>query len=264
MYLPIDPEPSIEEQELTLRIFEIKAKHPKYGYRRVKLQLRKEGVKANKKRVLRIMKENNLLCKKQKTKREIASIIKTAYITSKLGINIIRDFIVFRPYQVIQTDFTELATISGKYQLIVYLCQYTKKVLSWEVSCSTNTETVIKCVKPILKLLDENSYIHQDQGSAFTSNAYIELLMSRNVYISYSEAGTPTDNGEMESFFGRLKDEWRDQYCFVKNISHLKQIIGQAINYYNNERIHTTIEDTPNDFLNRELFHGNLSINMGA
>ena len=96
------------------------------------------------------------------------------------------------------------------------------------------------------------------------SNDYVDLLIAKNIFISYSEAGTPTDNGEIESFFGRLKNEWSDQYHQAQNITQLRRIIHKTINYYNNERIHTTIKDIPQNFLKRELFQQKVSIHRGA
>lgn len=195
------------------------------------------------------MKENNLLCNKKKARKKIESIIKTTYITSKLGINLIRDIEINKPFQVIQTDFTELITISGKYKLLVFICNYTKYILSWDICESENVQTLIKCIKPVLTKTNNKSYIHQDQGSAYTSNRYIDILRQSDLFISYSEVATPTDNGEMESFFGRLKEEWAGEYVIAENINQLKKIITKAINYYNNKRIHTTIKSTPINFL---------------
>lgn len=264
MYLKIDKEPSITEQELTLKIFEIKSKHPNYGYRRVTMHLENEKISANHKKILRILRENNLLCPKRKPRKKIESWIKATYLTPKLGINLVNDIIVTKPYQVVRTDFTELITISGRYKLIVYLCQHTKVVLNWKLGYSEDKETAINCLKPILPLLNKDSYVHQDQGSAFISNDYVDLLLVNNIFISYSEVGTPTDNGDVESFFGRLKNEWSDQYYKAQNLRQLRQIIKKAINYYNNERIHTTIKAIPQYYLKRELYNQNLSIHRGA
>lgn len=264
LYLRINTELSIAEQELTALIFEIKRKHPNYGYRRVVMQLQKKNIKANHKKILRVLRENNLLCLKRKPRKKIESLIKSTYLATKLGINIVKDITVAKPYQVIRSDFTELITLSGRYKLVVYLCQHSKTVLNWKLSYSENTETAISCLKPILPLLSKDSYVHQDQGSAYTSNGYIDMLLAKDVFISYSEAGTPTDNGEIESFFGRLKNEWSDHYYKAQNLNQLKRIIKQAINYYNNERIHTTIKDIPNDFLKGELFRQKVSIHRGA
>jgi putative transposase len=215
----------------------------------VVLELRKRGFKNGKKKVLRMMRENELLCKKRKNRKRIESFIKSYYIGSKLGINIMNDITINRPYQVVTTDFTEIITISGKYYLIVYLCYFTKKVLSWRISDGPDANTAIRALKPILGLFNNQTYIHQDQGSAFTSYEYVKLLMSNDLFISYSEAATPTDNGGMESFFGRLKDEWFSEYFQARNKQQLKSIFNKIINYYNNERIHTTVKDTPQNFL---------------
>lgn len=241
--------PDREEQELLLRIIEIKNTHKQYGYRRVTYQLLEEGRAINHKKVRRLMKENDLLCSHRKNRKKVESIMKSTYLTSKLGINLIHDLLIQEPFQVIQTDFTELITISGKYYLIVYLCHYTKVAISWEVSQSPNLTTVVKCLKPVLNMVTNRSYIHQDQGSVFTSDTYIELLRKKDLFISYSETATPTDNAEIESFFGRLKEEWSEDYCTAKNLTQLRKIMNKAMNYYNHQRIHTTIKSTPVSYL---------------
>jgi len=241
-----------KEDEIKRKIEEIKRNHKAYGYRRITLELKSQGLKINHKRILRVMKKYDLINKNRRRKK-FEKKIKAIYLDTKIGINLIRDIEINKPYQVIQTDFTELVTIGGIYKLIVYLCNYTKYAINWKICRSESAEAAISCIKPVLQKTNEESYIHQDQGSAYTSDEYMELLIKKNVYISYSEKGTPTNNGEMESFFGRFKEEWSDTYVQSRNISELKKTIRKAMIYYNKERIHTTIKDKPRSYLLKKL-----------
>lgn len=151
------------------------------------------------------------------------------------------------------TDFTEVINRSGKYYLIVYLCHFSRVILNFYLTDSATSESAIICLKPILKRLTSSTYIHQDQGTQFTSYLYTDFLISNDLYISYSEAGTPSDNPEMESFFGRLKDEWKEIYSKTNSKEELLRVIKTAIHYYNYNRIHTSIKDYPYSFMLSKL-----------
>lgn len=241
---------SIRDIELKTKMLDIKIRNPYYGYRRMVLALRENGETVNHKKALRLLSEIGEL-EPNKSKPRQQCLIKAVYLTPKLGINIIRDFVTTRPYQVIHTDFTVIDNMAGRYYLIVYLCGFSKKILSWELSKGPDSETAIKCVNRIKHLINGGSYIHQDQGSSFTSDEYIETLMGLKVFISFSRKGTPSDNGEMESFFGRFKNEWKKVYSITKNDKDLNKCISKAINYYNSERIHSTIKMSPINFIKR-------------
>lgn len=195
------------------------------------------------------MKENNLLFKKKKHNKNIESVIESVYLGDKLGINIIKDIEISRPYQIIRTDTSEIITKSGKYQLAVFLDDFTKKVLSWHIDHTFNAEIAVNTLNPILPLLNSDTYIHQDQGSVNTSIRYVTELIEHNLFVSYSEIATPTDNAPMESFFGRFKVENKKDLFEAQSLEQIRGMIGNIIKYYNNERIHTAIDGTPQEFL---------------
>ena len=82
--------------------------------------------------------------------------------------------------------------------------------------------------------------IHQDRGSQYTSHEYVEQALGFGT-LSYSRPATPTDNAGQESFFGRFKVELRDDIRCVRDYDELVEFVNQKINYYNNERRHTSI-----------------------
>lgn len=230
--------------ELKTNILSLYKDDENYGYPRMTIKLNNSGYKVNHKRVYHYMKDL-CLTKPVKKKRPSVSLVKILYINTKLGINLIRDIKAERPGQIIQSDFTEIKKEGKKLYLIVNLCQFSKYVLNWKISDSPNIATVLSCINPLMKKLKGYSYFHQDQGSVFTSNQFCDTLLSHGHYISYSEAGTPSDNAEVESFFSRLKAENKNTFEQCLTIDELKEAIDKAIHYYNTKRIHTAIKDTP-------------------
>ena len=65
--------------------------------------------------------------------------------------------------------------------------------------------------------------------------------MKNNLTLSYSTPGTPTENPGQESFFGRLKNEGRDKFLEMETFAELKKLISGKISYYNNRRLHTSL-----------------------
>ena len=65
--------------------------------------------------------------------------------------------------------------------------------------------------------------------------------MKNNLTLSYSTPGTPTENPGQESFFGRLKDEGKDEFLEMETFAELKKLISRKISYYNNQRLHTSL-----------------------
>lgn len=235
----------------------IRRNHPRYGFKRIFIHLVKiSKLKINKKRAYRVYTEQGLQLKRRKRRPDCMSIVESVFLREKLGINIIQDIRVNRPYQVLRTDFTEIRTAFGKYSFIAYVCDYSKRVVGWNLGSGPSAETALKALEPALRYADSDTYVHQDQGSAFTSEIYVSKLMEHDVYISYSEKGEPTDNGPMESFFGRFKDEWKNRCYRCKNFNELYLLINTAIIYYNTQRIHTALGNTPETFLRDGNFKG--------
>ena len=97
----------------------------------------------------------------------------------------------------------------------------------------------------------------QDQGSVFKAYKYVgKIVIGFKAWISYSRVGTPGDNPEMESFFGRFKVEWRQVFNEAESEDEIKALISKAINYYNLKRIHSAHENmSPDEFLKSALKH---------
>jgi len=99
----------------------------------------------------------------------------------------------------------------------------------------------VAAIKKLVRKLPTELLCHQDQGSQYTSYEYVEEVLKNRIVLSYSTPGTPTENPGQESFFGRLKDECKDEFMEMETFAQLSKLIFMRIRYYNNERIHTSI-----------------------
>jgi len=122
------------------------------------------------------------------------------------------------------------------------------------------TSLVLKSLKKATKYLKKKKLkipkdiiFHSDQGSQFTSYEYVNDVLQIGK-LSYSTPGTPTENPGQESFFGRFKDEWREEIRELKTFPEVKKFIESKIRYYNYQRLHTSIKNqTPYFFTKNSL-----------
>ena len=125
-------------------------------------------------------------------------------------------------------------------------------VYGWELDKRMKTELVLKSFekakKNIKKLTKKkkilnNLICHSDQGSQYTSHEYTNAVLKSNITLSYSSPGTPTENPGQESFFGRFKDECQKEINEINDYKKLKKFIQKRMNYYNNKRLHTSLNN---------------------
>lgn len=167
-----------------------------------------------------------------------------------------------KPLQAITSDISEMIFNRGKEKC--YFCVHKdalgQMVYGFEISMNMETGLIVNSLKKALKFLKKKKIkipkdilFHSDQGSQFTSYEYTEAVMKVGK-ISYSTPGTPTENPGQESFFGRFKDEWRDEIKELKSFPEVKKFIESKIKYYNFKRLHTSIGNrTPYFFTKNSL-----------
>jgi len=155
------------------------------------------------------------------------------------------------PFQALTSDITEIIYNHGqsKAYLVVHKDVLGQMVYGYAVGETMEAELVIRSfrqalvtIKKLIKKIPNELLCHSDQGSQFTSYEYVEEVLKSNLVLSYSTPGTPTENPGQESFFGRLKDENRDEFLEMETFAKLKKLISKKISYYNNKRPHTSIK----------------------
>src|SRR3990167_7777422 len=97
--------------------------------------------------------------------------------------------------------------------------------------------------------------VHSDQGSEYTSSDYTNLIEMLGIQISMSRKSSPWENGYQESFFNNFKTDLGLEFDRFDNVGELIEAVHQTINYYNKQRIHTTLKMSPTRF--HQLYNQN-------
>ena len=242
----------VKYKNLKPKIIRIIHENPSYGYPRIKKALEIEYREVvNHKLLLKLLKIWRLNLPRRVRKRKknwIHNILDYLGLKSNLLRTLILKGIKIDCFKVILSDFTEIIYSGNKVYLCVHMDYCGKYILGWEVSIKADQKFVIssgkKAMKNLIKLkIKEFSKIifHQDRGSVYTSEGYVSLLLNNQIQISYSRKGEPGDNAVNESFFSRLKDEWKDVFFELKEFSDVKIEIKKVIEYYNKKRYHSSI-----------------------
>ena len=245
----------LKNDEIMNRIIDIYYHHKgRYGYRRVYLQLLREGYSINHKKVHRLMKRMGLIGIRR-NKRKYSSYQGTV---GKVADNIIqRDFFSDRPNEKWYTDVTEFNLRGDKVYLSPILDGYAGDIVAYNTSKNPSFNQIIDMMdKAFLSNPNtDNLILHSDQGWQYQMKQFSNILEDHNMIQSMSRKGNSLDNGLMENFFGLLKTEifygFEDQY---KTIDDLIRAIEEYIYYYNNDRIKSRLKGlTPMEYRNQAL-----------
>lgn len=228
--------------ELKSQIETVMTKHPRYGHKRIALEL-----KLNKKRVRRVMKKFNLKPYRRRSpkpgKKADEGKAPTSYV------NLIKDFCPIRRNVVWVADFTYIKFHDRFIYLATVMDLYTREIVGWNISRFHNEELVLGAFKDALTRNQgiPPIYFHSDQGSEYDSNSHTRILGNLKVLISMSKKASPWENGFQESFYSEFKVDLGDPNRF-EELGELVESIHQTIYYYNNQRIHTSLNMNPAAF----------------
>ncbi len=219
------------------KIDKINLEFPTWGSRKIRdyLRLNVKDLKINRKRVQRLMRKM-AICAIYPKKR-----LSTPDMSRCVFPYLLRNLIIDKPNQVWCTDITYIPLKSGFVYLVAVIDWYSKKILSWELSTSMDKHFCIWALDEALRNYNHPKIFNTDQGSQFTSEAFVTPLLEKNIRISMDGKGRATDNIAIERFWRTLKyDEvYLKEYESVDDAR--KNIFG-FIEKYNNERPHQTLE----------------------
>ncbi|MBU2100862.1 IS3 family transposase [Candidatus Micrarchaeota archaeon] len=235
-----------DDRKLIQQIKQIIGKTRRYGYRRVTAELHRQKIIVNHKKVLKIMGENSILCRKKKAFKP-----KTTDSNHDLKTypNLIEDLVVNRLNQVWASDITFVYLENDVVYLATVIDLFSRKCIGWNLR--ENMETQL-CLDALNMALEERKGInlkglihHSDQGSQYCSNDYTNELEEQSIKISMSRKATPTDNAHAESFFKTVKYEevYMNEYqTFDDAYKNIKKFIEEV---YNKKRLHSAIGYKP-------------------
>lgn len=228
------------QADLRDRIEAICLEFPGYGYRRVTKQLEHDDHRiVNHKKVLRIMRESDLLCrmKRKKTKTTDSKHHFPRYP------NLIKGKAISWLNQVWLADITYIRIRTGFVYLAAILDAYSRKVLGYAISRGLETTLTLEALMMALARRQIVSGVihHSDQGIQYASDEYIAELKSYGFEISMSRIGNPYDNATMESFFKTLKYEevYLCEYETYEDVIERIPYFIEAV--YNQKRLHSGI-----------------------
>jgi len=222
--------PSEEDVEMMNRIDQVYTQYPYYGTRRIREAMRREGIRANRKRIQRLMRQMGIegVTPKRNTSRPAPGHQVYPYLLRGLAVD--------RPDQVWCADITYVRVGSG----FVYLCAvmdwYSRRVLSWELSNTPDSSFCVEALRAALQYGTPEIF-NTDQGSQFTSEAFTGVLQSAGVRISMDGRGRALDNVFVERLWRSVKHE--DVYLHgYETVPELYRGLIRYFRHYNEDRPH--------------------------
>lgn len=209
---------------------------PRFGYRRIHIILRKNGLKINHKKLFRIYRELGLKVRKRGArKRAIGPRLKKVRATE---IN-----------QVWSLDFMSDRLADGrKIRFLNIVDEFSRENLKMVVDTSLSGIRVARELEELIISRGKPKQIVSDNGTEFTSVAILKWAEERSVEWHYIEPGKPMQNGVVESFNGRVRDEFLNQHWFV-SLKEAKELAESWREDYNERRPHGSLNGlSPNEF----------------
>jgi putative transposase len=228
-------EVSSEESRLVADITALATRYGRYGYRRITALLNERGWQVNHKRVERIWRQEGLKVPKKQPKR------------GRLWLND-GSCIRLRPEykdHVWSYDFVTARTADGRaFRMLTIIDEYTRECLAILVERGLTSEDVIDQLFDLFILRGIPEHIRSDNGPEFTAKAVRKWLNKLGVKTLFIEPGSPWENGYIESFNGKLRDEILNREIFTTLIE-AKVLIAQWRKEYNQVRPHSSLGYKP-------------------
>jgi putative transposase len=232
-----------QDADLRDRIEQIVLDFPGYGYRRVTRQLHREGIRVNHKRVLRIMRQEGLLCRK---KRRFAVTTDSRH-SFRIYPNLVKDIRLTSVNQVWIADITYIRLLYEFVYLAAILDAFSRKVVGWALGRTLSSELTLAVLKSALSCRKPPAGCihHSDRGVQYACDEYVKTLEEAGLRISMSLKGNPYDNAKMESFFKTLKQE--EVYIYeYRTFQEAKERIAYFLEIaYNQKRLHSALGYLP-------------------
>ncbi len=217
-----------DEGLLRLRLRELAAARPRFGYRRLHVLLRREGVIVNHKRVERLYREEGLAVRRRKRKRVARDGRGRAAVPG-------------RPNQQWGIDFVSDTLAWGRrIRLFTVVDVFTREALAIEVDTSLPGGRVVRVLERLVRERGAPDEIVLDNGPELAGKALDQWAYERGVWLRFIEPGKPIQNAFVESFQGRLRDECLDRHWFL-GLGDARHTVEAWRQDYNRARPHSAL-----------------------
>lgn len=231
------------EMEIRDEMQRIAVESPAYGYRRITAELQKRGVAINHKRVLRMMREDNLLCVRRR------KFVVTTDSRHNLPVypNLAGRITPTVMNQLWVADITYIRLRVEFVYLAVVLDAFSRRVIGWALGRTLEAGLAVAALQMALRGRKPQPGLvhHSDRGVQYASHDYTEMLKQHKVQISMSRKGNPYDNAACESFMKTLKYEevYRNEYRdFQEAHASIREFLERV---YNQKRLHSALGYLP-------------------
>lgn len=212
-----------------------------YGYRRISAQLRRDGFAVNHKRVLRLMRQDNLLCLR---KRPFVPVTTHSRHDWYVVANLARGMVPTGLDQLWVADITYIRLKEEFAYLAIVLDAFSRRVVGWalQTHLQASLATAALTMAIAARRPAPGSLVHHsDRGIQYACGDYTALLQAHDIQPSMSRIGNPYDNAKAESFMKTLKQEEVDGRAY-RDADQARQMIGSFIEQvYNRQRLHSAL-----------------------
>jgi putative transposase len=224
-----------DEERLTADIIALARDYGRYGYRRIAEMLRRAGWAVNDKRVERIWRREGLKVPAKQPKR------KRLWLNDGSCIRLRAE----RPNHVWSYDFVHHRTHDGRaFRMLNIIDEFTRECLAIRVARKLNSTDVIDVLSDLFLIRGVPAHIRSDNGPEFVAEAVQKWIGAVGASTAYITPGSPWENGYVESFNARLRDELLNGEIFC-SLREAQIIIEQWRRHYNQERPHSSLGYKP-------------------
>ncbi len=220
------------------RLRELATTRYRYGYRRLHVLLRREGYQAGKHLVYRLYREEGLVLRPRRPRRHVSAARRQRPVRGANTAN-----------EAWSMDFVSDQLQNGnRFRALTVVDVHTRECLAIEPGRRLTGDDVVRILNRLGYTRSTPKRMYCDNGSEFTSRILDLWAYHNQVTIEFSRPGKPTDNGHIESFNGRLRDECLNAHWF-RNLTDAKDKIAAWRKDYNETRPHRALNYlTPNEF----------------
>ena len=229
-----EPRPD-RNAELRSELLKLARQKPRYGYRRLHALLARKGQEVNVKRVYRLYVEEGLSVRRKKRRR----LVRDRALEPRLT----------RPNQEWAMDFIVDGLATGRMVRILSVVDaYTRECLALEADTSLSSGRVTRVLERLIAERGRPENVRSDNGPEFTSRRMIGWAEDFKVGLVHIQPGRPMQNGHVESFHGRLRDECLNVSWF-RTLNDVRCTLDTWREEYNSERPHSSLDyRTPKEF----------------